>query len=247
MTAKIASIFFAPVRAERPFGGPYEIPAVPVGAEPVILNVTDRIQFEEGPYQLGNNGRRAKRRYLVYGETIARDLVHEWTANGVGMNPQCRPGIWVVRERLPVLNDDGTPVLDAEGIGTWRAATDEERDAMWIEDLNAARAADRSYAHMLFIQANAMADDPRLIPFIAPNARIAAKQYGLTAEWLREDAALAVKSCPYCTKVIPSKAIKCPRCTEIVDVEGYAILESQKAQALRLAKQEAARSLAQPQ
>jgi hypothetical protein len=67
---------------------------------------------------------------------------------------------------------------------------------MWIEDLEQARMADHAYANMLFLQANAMAEDPRLIPFIPKNARLAAKQYGLTAEWLRENAALHVRPCP---------------------------------------------------
>lgn len=245
MTTKIASIYFAPVKAQRMFGGPYELPAVPVGAQPAILSVSDRIQYEDGPYNLSNNGKRSKRRYLVFGQDIANDLVNEWTAHGVGMTPQCRPGIWVVRERLPLLNEDGSPQFDADGVPTWRDATDEEREAMWAEDLAAARLADRAYANMLFVQANAMAEDPRLIPFIANNARVAARQYGLTAEWLKEDAALAVKTCQYCTKVIPARAIKCPKCTEIVDVEGYARLEAEKALALKIAKQEAARAVAE--
>jgi hypothetical protein len=228
MITKVASIFFAPVRAERMYGGPYELPAVPLGAEPAILTITDRPQFEQGPYQLGSNGKRARRRYHVLGEVIARCIVAEWSQNGVGMTPQCRPGIWVVREQLPLLNENGTPQLDADGIALWRMASDEEREAMWAEDFAAAKKADRSYANMLFIQANGMADDPRLIPYIAPNARIAAKHYGLEAEWLKEEAALHVKQCPYCTKVIPAKAIKCPKCTEVVDVPGYARLEAEK-------------------
>ena len=243
MLTKVASIYFAPVRAERMYGGPYALPAVPLGADPVLLNITDRVQIEQGPYQLGSNGKRSRRQHVVKGEVIARCIVNEWSANGVGMNPQCRPGIWVVREQIPLVNPDGTAQLDADGIALWREAGNVEKNDMWFDDLAAARAADRAYANMLFIQANGMAEDPRLIPFIAPNARIAAKHYGLDAEWLKEDAALHVKPCPYCTKVIPAKAIKCPRCTEIVDIDGYAMLEAQKQAALKIAK-EAARSSA---
>jgi hypothetical protein len=243
MTSQVASVYFAPVRAERIYGGPYQLPAVPLGADPVTLSITDRVQIEQGPYQLGSNGKRSRRQHLVLGQVIARCVVNEWASNGVGMTPQCRPGIWAVREQLPLLNADGTPQLDADGVALWRAADPAEKNAMWEEDLVAARAADRAYANMLFIQASGMAEDPRLIPFIAANARVAAKHYGLDAEWLKEDAALHVKPCPYCTKVIPAKAIKCPKCTEIVDVEGYALLEAQKQTALKLAK-EAARSAA---
>jgi hypothetical protein len=243
MTTKVASIYFAPVRAERPFGGPYELPAVPLGMAPAILTITDRVQIEQGPYELGSNGKRSRRQHLVKGEAIARDVVAEWSANGVGMNPQCRPGIWVIREQLPLINPDGTAQIDADGVALWRDATEEEKLAMWEEDLAAGRQADRSYANMLFVQASGMAEDPRKIPFIAPNARVAAQQYGMTAEWLKEDAALHVKQCLYCTRVIPAKAIKCPHCSEIVDVEGYAALEAQKQAALKQAK-EAARSAA---
>jgi hypothetical protein len=241
--ALIASIFFAPVRAERIYGGPYEIPAVPPGADPVLLQVQDRVQIEEGPYTLGHGGRRQKNRHLVSGESIARDIVNEWTGNGLGMTPQCRPGIWVVRDRIPLLLDNGVPATDADGYGTWRPATEEERLAMWEEDLIAARIADHAYANMLFLAGNAMAEDPRLIPFVPKNARLAARQYGMTAEWLKENAALNVRPCPFCTKIISSGAIKCPSCSEIVNVEAYVALETQRNSAIKAAK-EAARSAA---
>ena len=228
MTAKVASIYFSPVRAERAYGGTYQLPAVPLGADPAILVIEDRVQVEQGPYQLGSNGKRSRHRYIVRADTIAHCIVAEWTQNGVGMTPQCRPGIWVVRERLPLLKPDGSPELDADGVPLWRAATEEEQAAMWVEDLAAAREADRAYANMLFIQASAMADDPRLIPFIAANARVGAKHYGLQAEWLQENAAIHVKTCQYCTKVIPAGAIKCPKCAEVVDVPAYAELEARK-------------------
>lgn len=243
MQAIIASIYFAPVRAERIYGGPYEIPAVAPGSEPILLAVQDRVQVEEGPYQLGHGGRRQKNRHLVSGESIARDIVSEWTGTGLGMTPQCRPGIWVVRDRIPLLHDNGTPATDADGIGTWRPATEEERLAMWEEDVAAAHAADHAYANMLFLAANAQAEDPRLIPFIPKNARRAAHQYGMSAEWLRENAALNVRPCPYCTKVISGNAIKCPQCSEIVNVEAYVALETAKNIAIKAAK-DAARSAA---
>jgi hypothetical protein len=236
MQALIASIYFAPVKAERLYGGAYEMPAVPPGADPIVLAVQDRVQIEEGPYQLGHGGRRSKNRHLVTGESIARDIVAEWTGNGLGMTPQCRPGIWVVRDRIALHGDDGRPAVDADGIGTWRPATEEERLAMWEEDLMQARIADHAYANMLFLAANAMAEDPRLIPFVPKNARLGAKQYGMTAEWLKENAALNVKPCPFCTKIISSAAIKCPQCSEIVNVEAYVALEAQRAVAIKEAK-----------
>lgn len=244
--AFVASIYFAPVKAERIYAaGPYELPAVPSGAEPVLLPVSDRLQVEEGPVSLSSiSGRRSKRQHLVLGETIARDIVGEWTEHGVGMTPQCRPGIWVVRDRVPILNEEtGVPAIDANGVALWRPATEEERAEMWLEDLTAARMADQTYASALFMTANAMAENPRLIPLIPKNAKLAAKQYGMTAEWLKENAALNVRPCPYCTQIIPGAAIKCPKCTEVVNVEAFVALEAQKQLAMKAAK-DAARSAA---
>jgi hypothetical protein len=244
LIATVASIYFAPVKAERPYAaGPYELPAVPPGSEPVLLAIQDRVQVEEGPYQLGSNNHRGKRRHLVYGDVIARCIVGEWTQHGLGMTPQCRPGIWVVRDRIPLLKADGTPETDGDGVGLWRQADETEREMMWLEDLEQARIADRAYASMLFLQANAKAEDPRLIPFIPTTARLAAKQYGMQAEWLRENAALQVKPCPFCTKVISSNAIKCPQCSEIVNVDAYVALEAARNVAMKAAK-DAARSAA---
>ena len=239
--AKIASIYFYPVRAERPYGGPYILPPVSLGLDPILIEIGDRIQIEQGPVSLGQGGKRSRRRHLITGAAIAKDIVSHWTEHGVGMTPQCHPGIWVVREEIPLIRADGTPEVDAEGVSQWRPATEEEMAFMWMEDLQAARAADRTYAQLLYMQANAMADEPKMIPFISELAKSAAKQYGLEAEWLKDDAQLLVKTCPYCTKVIPSRAIKCPKCTEIVDIEAYAQLEANKQQALKEAKEAAAR------
>jgi hypothetical protein len=202
------------------------------------LPVTDRLQIEQGPVSLGMGGRRSERQHLVLGEVIARDIVGEWTEHGVGMTPQCRPGIWVVRDRVPVINEEtGAAAIAANGVALWRPATEEERLAMWMEDLQAARMADQAYASALFMQANAMAENPKLIPLIPKNAKLAAKQYGLTAEWLKENAALNVRPCPYCTQIIPGSAIKCPKCAEVVNVEAYVALEAQKQLAMKAAKE----------
>jgi len=240
MTTKIASIYYAAVRAERPYGGPYEIPAVERGAPPVIVEIKDCIQVEQGPYSLGTNGRRARYVFQITGESIARDLVSQWTMSGLGMNPQCRPGIWVVRERLPLMNEDGTPQTDADQRALWRDATPEELDAMWEEDLAAAQQANYAYAQMHFTRANAVAnEDQRLIPFIPEVARLGARFYGFDADWLHENSAVNVRSCPYCTKIISAKAVKCPHCNEVVNLEEYARLEVQRTALLASAKKEA--------
>lgn len=236
MTAKVASIYFAPLIADRSiYGGMYELPPVPLDSDPAILMIYDRMQYEDGPYQFGQRGMRQKRKYPVFGEIIARDIVNEWTTGAANMNPQCRPGVWVVRERIPLLNQDGSSQVDAEGMALWREAAQEEKDAMWREDLAAAKTADQAYARLLFLRASADAQNPLKIPLIPKTARLAAWQYGLTAEWLRENAAVDVQQCRFCTKVISAKAIKCPHCTEIVNPEAYAEQEVIRKAALNAA------------
>src|ERR1700679_1012628 len=116
--AKIASIHFAPVEANRMYGGPFNMPVVPLGAEPAILELEDIMQYDEGPYSLGSNGRRQKTRSPVLGEEQAADFVREWTESGRGMGSYCRPGIWIVRDRLPLtyIDEKGTEIykLDPE-------------------------------------------------------------------------------------------------------------------------------------
>lgn len=238
MTAKIASIHFAPVECDRTtFGfGIFRIAAVAPGAEPAILLVSDKVQLEEGPYIWGQNGQRPKRRYLHSGDEIARDVVQHWTENGVGMRPGCHPGIFLVRERIPLLQENGAPIVDAEGESQWRDATEEEKAQMYAEDLAAAKNADRAYARALFLKASGDAENPKMIPLIPLAARLGAKQYGLEADWLKENAATDVKACPMCTKVIARHAVLCPFCHGVADLEKWAMSEAIKNQALKAAR-----------
>lgn len=238
MTTKVASIHFAPVVCDRTtFGfGIFKMPAVEHGAEPALLFVADKIQIEEGPYEYGQNGRRPKRKYPCAGETIARDIVQDWTQNGISMRPGCHPGIFVVRERLPLLNTDGTPVVDAEGVPQWRDASEQEKTEMYAEDMRDARKADRAYASALYMKANAMAENPKLIELISQATKLGAKHYGLEAEWLKENAATDVKPCPMCTKIIARHAILCPFCHGIADLEKWAAGEATKNTAIKNAR-----------
>lgn len=238
MTAKVASIHFAPVECDRTtFGfGFFRMPAVAHGAEPAILLIPDKVQIEEGPYQWGQNGQRSKRKHPHAGETIARDVVGHWTQNGLHMRPDCRPGIFLVRERIPLLHESGAPVLDAEGFPQWRDATDWEKESMYAEDLAASRKADRAYASALYVKANSMADNPRLIPLISDVTKLGARHYGLDAEWLKENAASDVKPCPMCTKIIATKAILCPFCHGVADLDRWAASETIKNATLKTAR-----------
>ena len=242
MTAKIASIYFAPVSAERPLFTmkPYEMPAVPLGDKPFILEVKDQQQTWTGPYSLGQGGKRLQQRQVIPGETIARDLVNAWTVGGVSMNPQCHPGIWFVRDLVPDTNPDGTPLLDADNKQIFKPATPEEAAAFWAEDLAAAREADQAYARTLYDEAEVMANDPKgsRERFIQQPAKLGARQYGFEADWASERPT-EPKTCQFCTKRIPKKAIVCPFCREIVDASGYATAQVQRDREVKEATQRA--------
>lgn len=237
MLTKVASVYWCRVQAERTlYGGYYSIDAVLPGAEPLILEVTDQIQRWEGPYSLSPTGTvRSKHSRIVPGEEIAPDIVAEWTQFGVGMNPQCHPGIWMVRDRVPELYPDGTRKLDGDNRTVWRSATEEERTRMWGEDLDSAKRADAAYAAMLIRKADQDAEDPRKIPFIPEKSRAAAKQYGIERDWLKEIASSDMRRCPYCDTLVSSHVAVCKACHNIVDAELYAVLERKKQAALRLA------------
>lgn len=237
MTAKIASLYFAPVYAERPLFTmkPYQMPAVPLGEKPAILEVKDQEQKWTGPYSLGQGGKRLQQRQTIPGETIAADLVNAWTVGGVSMNPQCHPGIWLVRERVPLVHGEkansadpepGTPQLDADNKQLFREATSEEAAAFWAEDMAAAREADQAYARTLYDEAEVMANDPKgsRERFIQQPAKLGVRQYGFDADWASGKPA-EPKTCEFCTKRIPKKAIVCPFCREIVDATAYGMAQ----------------------
>jgi endogenous inhibitor of DNA gyrase (YacG/DUF329 family) len=250
-TARIASVYFYPVHADRStFGhGPYDIPAVPRGADPIILELTDKVQVEEGPYILGQGGKRQKRRYLINAGDIARDLVNEWAASGHMMTPECHPGIFMVRETIPLIHEggerDGQIQMDAEGKALYRDATAAEKKQMWDEDLAAAHNANQIYGHRLIQDATAFTDgNPKRIPLVPPPARAAATHFGVVAPWMREGAALDVVNCPMCTRSISKEAVVCPHCQQVVDMDRWAEREALKGAAIKQAKTNASQPAA---
>jgi hypothetical protein len=248
MLTRIASIYFAPVSADRPkFQAQYQIPAVPKGAEPAVIQVEDKIQREEGTYS-GSQipGKRQKLIYRILGEDIAKDIVAQWTQYGVGMHPQCHPGIWIIRERIPLLHENGSAQVDAEGVPQWREATADEQNKMWKEDLENAKRCDAAYAEYLILKGDAvdrMEDgDPRKFPGVTESMKLAARQYGIERKWLETLTSADSKLCPYCASVISSKVIKCPHCQSVVDIQRYAQLQAAEAAAVRQATSTAPQS-----
>ena len=252
METRVASIHFDTLTASRRYRGQaYVIPPAKLGADPNIIVTRDLIETDEGPW-LGAT-KRQKIQNVVKGEEIARCIVGQWdgsTVPGTGTNPMRHPGVWVVRERMPVtekqqkivdgenLTYEERMVLDASGANVFRPATDEERRAMWEEDLAHARAADRAYAEWCWSEGNRIwlawqrgskEPVPREIP---PTYKKAAIQYGLDAEWLKEAASSNAQACPTCEKLVSRTALICQFCSEPIDIERWAKWKAQKERAL---------------
>jgi hypothetical protein len=248
-SAKVAAIHCFPVHAARRYRGKaYEIPAVGLGADPFILSTHDLFEHDEGPTVPGTN-KRQKLQYLVTGEEIARCIVGEWTGTNVislGMNPERHPGIWVVRDRIPVTEKkqmivDGENftaeermVLDAGGSQVFRPATPKEAQDMWDEDLILARSADRAYAEWCWNEGNRIYHAwqngskepvPREMP---PLYKAAARQYGLDAEWLTEAKAHNSVPCKHCERIITRTAMICQYCNEPNDLQKWAKWKAEK-------------------
>ncbi len=255
METKVASIHFAPVQAIRQYRGQlYTMPAAKLNGDPNIITTRDLFQNDEGP--LNGGTKRQKLQYLVKGEEIARCIVGEWTGStvvGVGMSPVRHPGIWIVRDKLPVIETqqkiisgenvthEEKMVIDAAGTQVFRPATDEEREAMWAEDLAHARMADRAYAEWCWNEGNRIwlawqrgskEPVPREMP---PVYKLAAQHYGLDAEWLKEAASSNHIACPSCEKLISKTAMICQFCNEPPDLQRWAEWKARKDSALAAA------------
>lgn len=233
MTKKIASIYYyKSARITRDaYNGVFELQVVPKGAPPFILEVRDHYQMVESTFGApkGIDGRPRRTRETITGEAIAADLISHWTSGQHlgpvlgGSNPQCRPGIWIVRDTVPLCGEDGQPIVNADGAQEFRAATKEECDQMFKEDLRENEAVQRTWGQKQIDLGQGMSDDPKKIPWIPEFCRIAAVYYGHNPFWLSRPADADVKQCPVCSKSISVRALKCPFCTEVVDPKAYAL------------------------
>lgn len=252
-SVRIASISFAPVLAKRNFRGqPYKMSVVPLGTEPTILVVHDL--FERTWETVQGTSKRQERRWSVIGEEIARDIVGEWTGvttASVGMNPNCHPGIWIIRDRLPVTEEtkktiggeeltiEEKMVVDATGQQMFRPATEDEKEQMWEEDLAHARMADRAYAEWCWNEGNRihqakMQGSKQPVPQEMPILyKLAAKHYRLEAEWLKEATASDSRVCGNCGKDGSKHTFVCANCGQPTDLLKWAEFTAAKDAALR--------------
>jgi hypothetical protein len=233
------------------YQGVFEVDAVTPGGPPKFVvslinrggkllreeGISNRIQIDYGGHEESTNQKRRRQvRETIYANEIAYDLVNEWVKLPFGSSTECHPGVWVVRDRVPNSNDDGTPVLDADGRQDWRDATKEEQMAMWNEDLAANRSADSQYARKVFDYWDAQISKyPKMIEALPQMVRDAAKAYGWMVDWMRSTQAIETKICPFCDRAIRKQAILCPHqdCGQVVDYKRWAEQLALRQQALR--------------
>lgn len=228
MMKTIASIYPIALTAKRPlYAGDFHIPAVQRGDKPSLLEVKDHYQIETEPWFKGTTGagRQKQSRITIAGEEIARDIIAEWTENHPDAGPDCHPGVWIVRDSIPLFEEKNgrqVPLADADGKQAFRSATKEERDQMFAEDLKRIEEVQANWGEKAFLKGNLMADDPKKIPWIPEYCKTMAKHYGHSPAWLNRASDSNVKVCPACRKQIAAQAWKCGFCQEIVDPQAAA-------------------------
>lgn len=220
---KIASVHFAPLKAER--GRPlrkYVVPAADGIGKVQILIVNQALEYDQGPY--GPNKIREQYERLITAMEIGNDLIREWTQSGIYMGADdegkdARPGAWLVRERVAVTDAEGVQQLDITRRLVFRPATETEFKQMWEEDLANAIDSDARYGDRLIKKGIAIHSDPKShagIPLSGP-MRLAAKFYTVAAPYLHGVTKTGVKDCQYCRSVIDERAVICPSCQKVVD------------------------------
>ncbi len=222
MIIKIASLYFMPTSMRRPlYGGVYDIPAVPKGSPPIVYEIVDAIQPEKQPHILGGG----RIPITIHARDIATDYVKANSRNGLGMSEDCGPAIWIVRDSIPMLNPDGTPLLDVEKRAQYRPATEEEKAQMWAEDMATQTARQDRWCDWLISQGDILDADPeqKQRVWITPTMRVGAKYAGREGGWVDRSAARADanKICQFCDKSTSARAPVCQHCNRVIDQSAY--------------------------
>jgi hypothetical protein len=251
MTKQIASIYYIALEARRQeYGGKFNMSAVPKGSSPAILTVPDHRQVETLPYsQSSHSGRRDQVRRVVLGEEIAPDILAEWTERNPDASPSCAPGMWIVRDVIPIWHEEGeskgNALIDADGRQQHRDTTAEEKAAMFAEDLAAAIVRQDAWVERCVQKGDIMDEDIKKRPFIPEYCKAAALYRGDDRKWLHVRKASDIVSCPWCRKSVDAEAIVCSECGRVVNPAREALMKTQQKLAAEVAvKRQAA---AQPQ
>ncbi len=225
MTKQVASLYFQSCHLERTlYGGVFDAPAVAKNDKPFLITVRDHMQLEKLPHIVG--GGQFPR--TILGENIAADIVKHWSEGALGMTPECRPGVWTVRDVIVIADETGTPLKDAFGAVQTRPATPEEKEAMWQADLAENTMAQNRWADYLIGQGDVLDGDPNpAMKLLISKLMIAACKYrGRDRGWLQELKDFDAKTCPFCLKSLDVRAVVCQYCSNVVDQAAYAKLTS---------------------
>lgn len=216
MIKEIASIYPIEQKATRTlYGGNFVLPAGHKDKDPVTIVIRDHVQIEPLPYFYAapGSGKQPKARILINAIDIANDLVREWSTTVIGQTLTCHPGIWVVRDTIPMFNDDGSPMMTALGPQEMRPATTEERAEMFDQDWEENKTAQANWAEYCIQMGDIAAENPKAIIFIPDYSKILCRHYGRDRKWLRALKDNDVKKCPFCRGDIDIEATVCKHCT----------------------------------
>lgn len=239
MTKQIATIHFQGRKLERPlYGGYFEIPAVPKGAPPFLYTINDHIQLVEIPLTT------KRRPETIFAQHIAFDCVHHWAYTAMGNSTDCGPGIWIVRDVIPITAEGGLPVMGADGLPQVRPATDEERLAMWSEDLQRAIQRQERWGEWLINKGDEWDVNPKQRVYISDEMKLACEYYDRPRPWTGKVTMGDRKICQFCGTTFMAGVFKCPNCKEVVDLTAYnnEIRRQKEAEASYRAAQQQAKS-----
>ena len=153
--------------------------------------------------------------------------------------------MWIVRDIIPLWDDAGKALIDADNKQQHRDATAEEKSAMFSEDLAAAIARQDAWVEMCVQKGDIMDEDIKKRQFIPEYCKAAALYRGDDRKWLHVRKASDIVSCPWCRKSVDSEAIVCSECGRVVNPTREALMNTQQKLAAEIAvKRQAA---AQPQ
>lgn len=197
----IISIYPRECRETRPGFRPtsvFVLPESPIGGKFSRLVIEPQVQS-----QYVGNGFHVDRSDATTPEKIAADLVRCWADNRAwsGIPAGARPGIWVAKEPNPtdeqvLSSPEYKRALQEQN--RYFAEKVKQADLYWQRDKSTINIDSEHY--------------------------LAADYLKITGRsWQHDNRREANKTCPFCGAVIPSGAMICRECKEIVDPERYAI------------------------
>lgn len=201
MQKTICSVFFQPVKANRPFapslnGGynvAFEIPAAAPG-EYHLITVSD-------VYELQRNGSQQQFTTPVFADALAEDLVGEWRNNKIA-NEYGRPGIFVCAGTQPTQEE----LARERAIQTvWCEILVNEAEGYWVQGK-------RDLVSQLHRDA----------------AKWLGRE---AFDWVHNQGQVSLMACPFCATKIDQTAIVCRECGNVIDIDRWTQAQTRKIEA----------------